>query len=235
MGDIDFIVERDFFIKTVTILKNNGYESNKNLNGDMHWHYPRLTHLEEISAVEVHKKILKDDFQYFLDINLFDDIQLVNSDIRVLSAKNKLLATTLPKIINDNLYHKKIITLRNGYDVFLISKLKKIDLSSISNVKINKKLNNYLSCIKILFADAPSIIIKENSSSQNYRKNFEKLLDLNQLEQKKVQLTSYFFKTMNRFEILRKAFKNKVYRRHVFQRIFQLDFYKMLLGIKRAI
>lgn len=200
----------------------------------MHWHYPKLIHPKKIAAVEVHKKILKDDFQYALGIELFSDVQFVHTDFRVLSAKNKLLATTLPKIINDNLYHKKIITLRNGYDVFLISKLEKIDFSSITDDKIHKKLNNYISCMKLLFADCPSMLIDENSLSQHYKKSFEKLLAFNQLEKKKVQFVSYYIKTIDKFSILKKSFTHKVYRKHVFKRILELDFYKNLIGIKSA-
>ncbi|WP_339882818.1 nucleotidyltransferase family protein [Polaribacter vadi] len=233
VGDIDFIVEKDYFLETVAILKDNGYVSKENINEAKHWHYPRLIHPKKIAAVEVHKKILKDDFQYSLGIDLFSDVQLVNKDFRVLSAQNKLLATTLPKIINDNLYHKKIITLRNAYDVFLISKLTKMDFTSIIEPKIHKKLNNYIGCMKIIFADNPSILIDENSFSEHYKDSFEKLLKKNKLEKKKVQFISYYTKTSDRFEILKKSLNHKVYRKYVLKRIFELDFYKRLIGIKK--
>jgi hypothetical protein len=228
VGDIDFVVENDFFLEAATLLQEHGYVSKDNLNRNIHWHYPGLVHPEKIASVEVHQKILKDDYQLRLELTLFDDVLTIGSELHVLSHKNKLFAATLPKIINDNLYYNKTISLRNAYDVFLLSQQNGMDISDIRHSKTQRKLTNYLSAMKLLFNHTDAILVLENKESALYLKGFDKLLDRNRLEQRKVGLIDVLVKHKNRIDILKHSFRNETYRKYVLKRIFQWDFYRRL-------
>lgn len=226
VGDIDFIVEKESFLKAVSILEFNNYVTKNNIYVGIHWHYPKLINPDKIASVEVHQKILKDDVQFALGIELFNNVKQVNKKYYVLSYQNKLLATTLPKIINDHLYHRKSITLRNAYDVYLLSLQEAIAFDYIPSRNIGKKLTNYVSAMKMLLANTPIIKVEENQQTAAYHQSFLKLLDCNAIEKKKVQWTDFYIAQKSRFGILLRAFTHTAYRKFVFKRITQKSFWK---------
>jgi hypothetical protein len=232
--DIDIIVSEKDFLLSAEILLNQEYKSIDNLNRNFHWHYPILYRDDKMATVEIHNKILKNNYQNRLEIDLFNDLIIINSNIHVLSTKNKLISTILPKIINDDLYHNKSISLRDAYDVLLISKLKPIDITSIKNQKINQKLTNYLSCIKLILNDIISISSIETHQTIKYKNQFVKVLEGDTYEKTKNHFIDFLIVQKNRLEILKMSFQDPVYRRYTFKRIFQLDFYKRIFGIKKS-
>lgn len=229
IGDIDFIVAQSDFFKAADILQAVGYLHKSTLKRDFHWHYPALTHPDKIATVEVHQKILKDDFQQKLGITLFSEVQITAPNIQVLSNTNKVLATTLPKIINDNLYHTKKISLRNAYDLLLLSKRIPLDKIMIPHTATHKKWLNYISCLQLLFPNCTSILVTENQETKSYQKSYEKLLEGNTLELRKIKILDICVRNMNRLLILKQVFTNEAYRKFVFKRIFQWELYKNLL------
>ena len=85
-------------------------------------HYPRLQKQNRIAAIEIHKELLKEKFANEFNYNIISkDIQSFNK-INVMSYKNQLCLSIIAKQINDDGYHFKNISLRNAYDVFLLSK-----------------------------------------------------------------------------------------------------------------
>jgi len=57
VGDIDFIVSKDDYLKTVKLLKSDNYvKISKNFSDFRH--YPRLSKEKKIASVEVHKELL---------------------------------------------------------------------------------------------------------------------------------------------------------------------------------
>lgn len=234
VGDIDFLIIKEDFLRATQILKEQGYASKDVLYRNFHWHYPKMIHTDRIASVEVHQKILKNTTQGRLGIDLLNDVVYLENNIHVLSQKNKLLATILPKIINDDLYHSKKITLRNAYDVYLLSQEISTTVDYVSHKKMNQKLNNYLGVMKLLLGDTARIYTDENIYSRQYQKSFLRLQSNHAFEKKKVQIFDYLIKYKNRLEILQLSFTDETYRKYVLKRIFQLDFYKMLLGISKV-
>ena len=226
VGDIDFIVEEKNIKTTVSLLKSYDYYCNDSIVKEDHWHYPAFIHKDKEAYVEIHRKILKDNFQFHLGIDLFKDVNNIKSNICVLSFENKLFATILPKIINDNLYEKRIIILRNAYDVYLLSHQNILNQTEVNYKNKHQKLNNYLGCMKIIFKNTPFINIVNNQSYKRYTGSYIKLLDNNKLENWKVKFINTLVINKNRFYILKKAFKHKSYRKFVVARILQLSFYK---------
>lgn len=231
VGDIDFVVIQSDFFKTADILQAAGYIHNSTIERYYHWHYPALTHPDKIATVEIHQKILKDNFQQKLGIKLFNDLQFVAPNIQVLNIKNKVFASSLPKIINDNLYHIKKISLRNAYDLFLLSKKIPLNEIMISKPAIYRKWLNYTSCLKLLFPACSSILIAENKDTKSYQESYMKLLDGNKQEKRKTKVLDLLVRNKNRILIIKQSFTNRAYRNFVVKRVFQWELYKNLFRI----
>ena len=233
VGDIDFIVSEDDFLKTVTTLKNSNYNTIKESETErsFHWHYPALVNPKRIGALEIHKRILKKDYNYLLDFSKLKIDLIKKSGVHFLSTENKILNAILPKIINDNLYHSQNISMRTMYDVYLIAQKEEYTIS-IKNKSIFKKFNNFSGCIKMVFGNPKSIKAVENKSLQNFKYRY--LLRLNNSRKVKIisQVKDYYIKQKDRFSILKLSFIDKEYRNYALKRIFKADFYKMLLGFK---
>ena len=123
ISDIDIIFSEEDYSHAFELLSKNGYSSI--YETEYHFpefkHYPRLVKEGQIAAVEIHKEFLSekyaDEFNYDFIINscfTYDDINL-------LSYENQLILSILSYQINDNGIHYKSFSLRNAYDVFLLS------------------------------------------------------------------------------------------------------------------
>lgn len=233
VGDIDFIVSKESYIKTIEILKTHNYNSNKTEDFviNFHWHYPALVHKSKIAAVEIHNKILKKPYTEILSFSILNKNLIHINVINILSTENKLKLSILPKIINDNLYHSKKISLRTVYDVFLISKKEDYNIK-IFNSKVFTKFNNYLSCIKLILNNQKSIKVLEDKNSKKYIKSYIKTLENSKTEKRKSNFKDFLVKQNDRLRVFRYAFLDKQYRTYVLKRLVNKDFYKMILGLR---
>ncbi|APZ46557.1 hypothetical protein BW723_09765 [Polaribacter reichenbachii] len=233
VGDIDFIVAKNNYLKTIQILKKKKYAVHKDgkITPAFHWHYPKLVHPEQIGAVEVHNKILKKPFD-----SIFKEDNILKSALRksngcFLSTNYKILNAILPKIINDNLYYSYIIPLRTTYDVFLMTNNTDYKII-LDNKKVYKKFNNYLSCIKLVLNAPDNIIVENTRASQKYKNSYllrlsnsKKIKLKSNIINKCIILKKYLF-------MLKKSFSDKEYSEYLTKRICQWDLYKKILGLK---
>jgi hypothetical protein len=233
VGDIDFIVSKDDYLKTISTLKNHDYNTiqENSVERFYHWHYPRLVHPKKIGALEIHKRILKKNYDYLLDFKKIKTDLIKQSGFYFLSTEHKILNAILPKIINDNLYFYKTIQLRTMYDVYLISQ-KEAYTIQIKNKLIFKKFNNYCGCIKMIFNNPKTINIKETISQLKFKQNYLLTLKTSKKEKNILAFKKFFIKQKDRFEIFIYSFIDKEYREFAMKRIFQANLYKKLLGIK---
>lgn len=101
VGDIDFIVSKEEYLKTIEVITNLGYETV--LKEDYHFpqfkHYPRLhkNGNKYLAAIEIHKELLAEKYAHEFNYELIkNDIQLINN-IRVLSFANQLNLSIIAK------------------------------------------------------------------------------------------------------------------------------------------
>lgn len=233
VGDIDFIVSEADFLKTATLLKDNDYGiiEESYLERSFHWHYPTLVHPKRIGAVEIHKSILKRNYNYLLDFKKLRKDVVQKDGCCFLSTENKILNTVLPKIINDNLYYSQKIAMRTMYDVYLLS-LQESYTIKIDKKSVFKKFNNFCGCIKMVLGNPASIKTVENNRLQKFKQRYLLQLENDKKEQIKSKYINHFIKYKDRFDIFKLSFTDKEYRTYALKRLFKLDFYKMLLGIK---
>ena len=232
VGDIDFLIKKSDYSKTIELLTDDGYQKEETSYDDMtfHWHYPPLLKDNKLVSVEVHKEILKHTHTQFLNYNTILKNIVQKSDFLFESREDKILNSLLPKIINDNLYHSKNFSLRTMYDVFLLLSEKQNSKIEIPSNSLFKKFNNVLSCIKLtLNLENESKNIKINKP---YLKGYLKMLNNSKSEKIKAAVFNKYNLNKNRFNIFLQSFKNKEFRQYALKRLMRLDFYKRLVGIR---
>tara|TARA_R110002126_G_scaffold286935_1_gene439218 strand:+ start:2731 stop:3843 length:1113 start_codon:yes stop_codon:yes gene_type:complete len=148
VGDIDFIVSKGEYQQAIKVLLDFGYE---NVHKEAYYypefkHYPRIHKKgdKSIVAVEIHKELLAeryaDEFNYELIKN---NTQMLNGT-HVLNYANQLNLTVIAKQINDFGEDYKTISLRNTYDVFLLSQKTSAQKAIANFNKLYNPLNNFL-------------------------------------------------------------------------------------------
>ena len=178
IGDIDFLVSEKDFLKAIKILKNVSYSIEENQSGFLlgSRHYPKMVKQENIAAVEIHKEVTIEKYRCEFNYKIIiEDTQLIN-DFSVLSFENQLSLSIIASQINDYGFKLKNFSLRNAYDVFLLSK--KVDtIKAISKfTKLKSSLNCFLANCNLVFGDLESLEYHKTKEAENYLKVFNKSL-----------------------------------------------------------
>jgi hypothetical protein len=178
VGDIDFLVSEKDFFKSIDILKNISYSIEENQSGFLpgYRHYPKLVEQENIAAVEIHKEVTIEKYRgEFNCKTIIEDAQLIKN-FSVLSFENQLSLSIISSQINDYGFALKSFSLRNAYDVFLLSK-KVNTKKTISNfTKLKNPLNGFLANCNLLFGNLESLKYHKTKEAENYLKAFNKSL-----------------------------------------------------------
>jgi len=221
VGDIDFIVSKDNYSKTIEVLTDNKYKTVSKLKYfyPSFKHHPRLKKRNGISAVEIHKELLKEKYalEFHYDI-IHKEVQKLN-EVTVLGFEDQLALSIIAKQINDDGLYYKNMALRNGYDVFLLSK--KINTKeAISKFKtLRNPLNFFIASCYITFGKVDSLAYESTRGTNHYVAIFNDLLsnsDKNRARRKKID-RQLFIKS--RLEILYKSIFDKEHRLWLFKRI----------------
>ena len=231
VGDIDFIFSKEDYPKAIEVLENVQYSSDKEVM-KIHWHYPRLVHINKIAAVEIHNKVLKQPYSAVLSFEKINESAELFSNIKVASYHDKLLNCVLPKQINDNQYHSKTISLRTVYDVFLLFKKSNGLLPKTKIKKIDERFNNFIGCDNFLLKIKNLNNFKENNSSKKYLNNYISVLNKSKKEEFKIQILNIFVRLKDQLNILRFSFASRDYRVYSLNRLSSIAFYKRRFGIK---
>ena len=178
VGDIDFLLSKKDSYSAFKILKSDDYTTPKNLlnNYPGHRHFPRLVKQENIAAVEIHKEVtIQKHIGEFNCKMISKDAQQIN-DFSVLSLENQLSLSIISNQINDYGFELKNFSLRNAYDVFLLSK--KVDTKKVISkfTKIKNPLNCFLANCNLVFGDLDSLEYHKTKEAENYLKAFNKSL-----------------------------------------------------------
>ena len=239
VGDIDFIFSKEEYPKAIEVLQNFEYSKVHDTTYDFPQfkHYPRLQKANNIAAVEIHKELLleeySDEFNYSY---IKKDAQIIHG-IHFLSFKNQLNLSIIAKQINDRGFHYKDISLRNAYDVFLLSK--KTTAKSAFNDFINLKnpLNCFLASCAVIFNHPKSLENIETKESKEYIDFFTKNIENNARSKKfhkKIE-TKLFIK--QRLAIIYKAVFDKDHRIWLVKRTTDKNWQNeklVQLGLKKA-
>jgi hypothetical protein len=129
-----------------------------------------------IAAVEIHKEVIIDKYRReFSSEIICDDTQIIN-EFSVLSFEKQLSLSIISSQINDYGFELKNFSLRNAYDVFLLSKKVDVKKSVSKFTKLKNQLNCFLANCKLVFGDLESLKYYKTKQTENYLKAFEKSL-----------------------------------------------------------
>ena len=169
VGDIDFLFSEKDYFKTIDILKSDNYSKPDNqLNyfpGSRH--YSRLVKQKNIAAVEIHKEVTIEKYRCEFNCELISkDTQVIN-DFSLLSFENQLSLSIITSQINDYGFEFNRFSLRNAYDVFLLSK--KVDTKKVISkfTKLKNPLNCFLANCNLVFGDLESLEYHKTKESEN--------------------------------------------------------------------
>ena len=223
VGDIDFIVSKNEYDLAINLLKQNGYYNKPHRldNEKLGKHYPRMSHQNKIAAVEVHFRMIK--YPYELCFNyktIKDSLLIINNSFSMLSYKNQVLHTSFNKQTNDRGYWHKTISLRNCYDLFLVSK-KTNTLEAIKSVgQYFTILNTFLASCHYVFNTVSSIKFINDKKAVNYINQQIELLDAPKKLKWNIKKWTFYFDNKIRLKKLKRAFVSKNMRNHLYNKIF---------------
>lgn len=181
IGDIDILVSLKDYKKSVEILKKDGYSRRENVPkfNFLNKHYPRIVKKDSICSVEIHSDmLLKPHSSFFNYSKVFKNIIKTNSSVFVLSYKDQIIYNCFNKQINDKAQWYKNNSLRNSYDIFLLSKKDSV-VKTLQEFRYHfKYLNNYVASSSLLFNKTESLDFYKNIHTQKFL-NVEKLYLVN--------------------------------------------------------
>ncbi len=228
VGDIDFIVPKEQYQKTIQILLENNYSKvhKTTYNYPQFKHYPRLQKENSIAAVEVHKQLLLEKYAPIFNYNLICKNTINYKEYKVMSYKNQFALSIIAKQINDNGFYYKNISLRNGYDVFLLSK----KVSPNDAIKNLEALYNPLNCFVVscfeVFNKPKSLVSNSTKETEKYLVRFTYLLENKRERNKDYKKQKILFFLKSRIEIILKSFYRKEYTIWLFKRITDKTWYR---------
>ena len=214
VGDIDFIFSKKDYSKAIEILKNIGYSKVHKTTYDfpMFKHYPRLQKENYIAAVEIHKELLLEKYANEFNYTYIQkDSQKING-VNVMSFQNQLNLSIIAKQINNGGFHYKNISLRNAYDVFLLSKKTDSKVAFDKFDKLKNPLNCFLASCYQVFNQPISLGYYSTKETKSYLKIFNKHLNNHLLKDKHFKKTERSLFLRDRLNIIYKSIFNKEHR-----------------------
>ncbi|MDX8553182.1 nucleotidyltransferase family protein [Tenacibaculum sp. 1B UA] len=223
VGDIDFLVKPELFNLTVNILKKNGYHKKTPDyldNTVLNRHYPKITKKGKIAAIEVHYKMISNEKGFDFNFIKKSVTKLVNN-ATVLSYNNQVLLTCFNKQINDKGQWTKTISLRNSYDLYLLSKQTsvKTTLSNFDHSESNS-LKNFLSVTNYIFNSPQSLEYTKTHKTKKYIKKVLFFMNNPKKSAANKKKWELYFLYKHRFSVILKSFYVKEYRKYLFDRFF---------------
>jgi len=220
VGDIDFLFSEKDFTKSIDVLKKDNYTKPEDeldyFQGFRH--YSRLVKPANIAAVEIHKEVTiekhRGEFNYKI---ISQDVQIIN-DFSVLNFENQLSLSIINSQINDYGFELKNFSLRNAYDVFLLSK--KVDTKKVISkfTKLMNPLNCFLANCNLVFGNLESLEYHKTKEAENYLKAFNNSFNKRK-SNLKINFKLFMINLIRRFGIVCKSILNSENREWLLNRI----------------
>ncbi|WP_298780219.1 nucleotidyltransferase family protein [uncultured Polaribacter sp.] len=178
IADIDFVISKDSYLKTISLVKSFGYSKlNKHAqHSPLFKHYPRLQKEGCSAAVEIHKEILIDKFSKEFNYEVVKNKCIKSNNITVLSYDNQLSLSILANQINDDGFYYKNLTLKHAYDVYLLSKKTNAKKAFEQFNELKYPLNCFLASSYQVFNNIESLAFDTTMNTKKYLKDFNTYL-----------------------------------------------------------
>jgi hypothetical protein len=156
--------------------------------------------------------------------------------VAVLSYANKLNLSIIANQIKDSGFYYKTMALRNGYDVFLLSKRTNAKHAVNKLNKLTNPLNCFLAACFEVFNNVDSLDYEKTKKAASYLSFFHsQLTNRKAAKRRNMRINIYLF-IKSRLNFLFKALIYKDYRLWLFKRVTDKKWYEekfIQLGIKK--
>jgi hypothetical protein len=234
IGDIDILIKKEDCLKAFQLLQKNNYKKTISLLFEDHRHLPRIVNSEKIAAIEIHMEMLKIEKSKFFNYENIKKTLILNAsnNCTFLSNENKLKLTIYSKLINDEGYFLKKISLRAAYDFFLIVN-KSTNAIHLTDKNLSKELSAGIEIYTFILKSTKKIIYNSNKKSKKYLENCLSSADNSFLNIKKYQLKVFILNLDFWLRFIFKSFFRKSYLKFILSRITSIDWYKRrFFGVK---
>ncbi len=228
VGDIDFIFSKEDYPKAITILIDYGYYTTS-IFEPSYRHYPRLLKKGCIAGVEVHKELLKKKYANEFNYSFVNKNSQLLKRVSVLSYANKLNLSIIACQINDNGIYYKSISLRNAYDVFLLSKKTNAKEAVNSFDKLSHSLNFFLATCYEVFNKIESLKYEKTTKTVSYLSDFNNQFINSRKTKRKHKRIKRYILLRYRLKTFYKFIKYKEYRVWLWSKISDKNWQKLKL------
>lgn len=228
VGDIDYLLSKKDSYSAFKILKNDNYYTPENLldNFPDHRHFPRLIKKNIIGAVEIHRKLLNSKYDNEFNYSFVEkDCQVVDQ-IKVLSYENKLNLSIIANQINDNGFYYKTMSLRNAYDVFLLSKKTNAKEAVNTLDKLSHPLNCFLAACYEVFNSVDSLEYNNTKKVASYLSVFNNQFTNRKTTKRRHKRIKIYLFLKYYLNILYMSIIYKDYRVWLYKRMTDKNWYK---------
>lgn len=176
VGDIDFLLAKDQIQKALSLLKEKGYTEvfPAHYNSPSPKHLPRIHKVDKVAAVEIHFSMTVDKYAKEFNYHTVIDQSIEKDGVNFLALKDQLALSLIAKQINDNGMNLYTMSLRNGYDVLLLSNYVDPLLSIQRFDSLFRPLNNFLALCNFIFK-IDSIRYQKNAETHNSLQFFHRI------------------------------------------------------------
>lgn len=203
IADIDFVVSKKDYAKSISLIENFGYskvDKNKHHSPSFK-HHPRLQKEGCVAAVEIHKEILIEKFSDEFNYQIVAQNTIQKNGFTVMSFDNQLSLSILANQINDDGFYFKNLTLKAGYDVYLMAQKTNAKNAFEQFDRLKYPLNCFLASCYQAFNKIDTLAYNTDIDADKYLKYFNLYLDDN-----KKRKRDYKLKTLKLFLIRKKDF-----------------------------
>lgn len=235
LGDIDILIKKEDCNIAFEILQKNQYSKIISVLFEDHRHLPRIVNPERIAAIEIHKEMLTEGKNKFFN---YDTVKKTlklstSNNCYFLSDENKLKFTVYSKLINDEEYLLRKISLRAAYDFFLI-KNKSTETITLTDKNLDKELHAGIEIYNYLLKSSKKINFNSTKKSKSHLNNCLRALDKSFFNIKRYQLIIFILNFNFTLKLIFKSFFHKSYAEFILSRITSVNWYKRkLFGIKK--
>lgn len=214
LADIDFIVSKNEYQKTIDLVKSFGYQKVEKFkhHSPSFKHYPRLQKKGHVATVEIHKEILLEKFANEFNYETVKTNCIKANGITILNYEDQLSLAILANQINDDGFYYKNLTLKPAYDVYLLSKKTNPQKAFQKFKKLKYPLNCFLASSYQVFNEIDSLIYKTNSKTERYLKYFNSYLTNEKKRERKYRLKKIKLYLIRKKDLILKTIYHKEYR-----------------------
>ncbi|MDB4179891.1 nucleotidyltransferase family protein [Flavobacteriaceae bacterium] len=235
VGDIDLLFSKNDYSKAIIALRYFRY-SRKIPFVSSERHYPRLIKKDSIAAVEIHKELLLKKYTNEFNYSFVEKNSQIIKGASVLSYADKLNLSIISNQINDHCFYYKTVSIRNAYDVFLLSKKTSAKVAVNTLNKLSHPLNCFLASCYEVFNKVDSLEYNSNIKVDSYLSDFNsQFVNPIKLKSQPKHIKIYLFIKL-RLYILFKYIIYKDFRDWLFKTVTDKNWYNQKLvqfGIKK--